>query len=269
MSSKNTFMRTAFRGGWPVGGERVPAVATPRVAAADAAHREPGAPDRAVGLDRLDGVGRTRRRRSDTVTGPPGEQVLVATDARDCAGARAREGRRRSPVVGIGRRRRESSRAARVVGTRLNSLSQFHASTSSKVAGQGVRTGRQEVGAEGTWTSGSSSSVLEGGPEPTPEAVPLRRRCRPRRATANARRGGCVPTSGGSGRKVTASASGDRARRPDDAARRTCGGHGCARSGRQLVTALEPTRAQHARPARVDIRCRKPWRLARRRLLGW
>ena len=102
------------------------------------------------------------------------------------------------------------------------------------------------------------------GPQPAPDAVARRRA--PDRATdgePHPRRDG----GGISDHRHPQRTYALGVRRAEPA--RTPRGPGCARSRREASPALGRRDLMMARPARVDIRCRNPWRFARLRLFGW
>ncbi len=237
----------------------VEAVATPGVAPADPPHRQPAAAHRTVDLEGLDGV----RRAGGGVAarrGTPGEEELVAPNERArkkrATGDRRRalRHRRTEPPVGP-----PAPRGAGAVVADPSSIPQKCWSERRN----GPKAGRPpRVAPPPDHRSGSGP----GGPEPTTEPVALH-------GVADLLGHG----EGQPGRIAGAVGGGQEGqrhrRRPDPSPRPPHLDEGAAipdapdqadRRWRPLSRRERNT----ARPARVDIRCRNPWRLARRRLLG-
>ena len=207
---------------------------TPGVTAAEASDREPGAPHETVDLEGLEGVagaaGHVAARRD-----PPGERPLVGADQR----VHARAGQGAGPVVAAGAR---SSGRARRAASRHRSRSRSELARSTELGGPGterdeVRAGRRD----GPWSrslvarwarSLATHTVAHHGGAHLPwHSERDTRRFRSRRSSCGqvGHRHDCRDERGAL----------------DDGARRRCGGHGSARSGRQALAALEAAGPQH------------------------
>jgi hypothetical protein len=225
-------------------------VATPGVTAAEAADGEPGPPDEPVDLERLEGVARAA---GDVATGgeATGERPLVArTPAWTTRAARDR-GRDRG-WEWCDEAQAELIAAAPLVRGRCRDR------RAAPGWGRTQHPGRGRPGRRRTWRprrtderGALSSGVGAGCARP-----PLPPCGGWRRPHAGAHRRGWGQQAGGSPIR-------DRDGRgdPDGGARRRCGGHGSARSGRQALPTLEAPRPQdvaagagrHAMPEAVAL----------------
>ena len=224
------------------------------------------AADRAVALERLEGVGgaagiEPARR------GPTGRQPAVAR-ARPRAGAG-----RRGSSLGLGRSCRRPARRRSRPGHR-------------RQRGAAHRGGRRPPGGGPRRTAPAARRA--GGAEPGCGRRPRPRPCRPRTPTRGgvaARPAMARATSRSAARAGPPALLAEGLERPavGDApelgrATSTTGGP-CTAVGivdgpriayaERRLRPLSRRARTTAWPARSDIRCRKPWRLARRRLFGW
>ncbi len=225
-------------------GDRIPPMTPPRVAAGQATHGEPGAPGRAVHLQRLDGVARAAGH-VPAGRDPPGERVLVQADR----GAQGSSDQVRSGRPQKGGVSRQDVPRTGPLGPDL--MQQSCSMTSG-----------DRVGDPRTCWSPPWAARRRG--RPPPEVDPARP---PTRETwlAGDDAGGCAPPRSppagrwrrrpaGPRRRTTRTRGGSRSRPrpahgcPTGGVRSWCGDHAPARSGRQAMAALEPAASQH-RPA--------------------